>query len=288
LLTVHLQGAPMSTPLTRQDFGFIRDLLRRRSAIVLEAGKEYLAEFRLGAVAKREGFESLAALVAQLRANPHDRLSQTVVEAMTTNETSFFRDQHPFEALRQHILPRLIAHRSADRRLNIWCAASSSGQEPYSIAMVLRELGICAPRWNLRFLATDLSREMVTRGRQGCYSALEVNRGLPVAMRAKYFRSADGRFQANDELRNMIEFSELNLSEAWPAFPAIDLVFVRNVLIYFDTDSKKQILARIRRRMSPLGCLFLGSSETTITLDGDFHKHQHGKANWYQTSATAL
>lgn len=278
----------MSTPLTRQDFGFIRDLLRRRSAIVLEAGKEYLAEFRLGAVAKREGFESLAALVAQLRAHPHDRLCQTVVEAMTTNETSFFRDQHPFDALRQHILPRLTAHKGADRRLSIWCAASSSGQEPYSIAIVLRELGLCAPRWNLRFIATDLSSEMVNRARQGTYSAPEVARGLPPAMLAKYFRRSEGRYQAHDELRGMIEFSELNLSDSWPAFSGLDLVFVRNVLIYFDTDSKKQILGRIRRRMSPQGCLFLGSSETTVTLDGEFHQHQHGKASWYQTSTTPL
>lgn len=278
----------MSTPLNRQDFGFIRDLLRRRSAIVLETGKEYLAEFRLGAVAKREGFPSLAALVAQLRANPHDRLCQTVIEAMTTNETSFFRDQHPFEALRHHILPRLMAHRAHDHRLNIWCAASSSGQEPYSIAIVLRELGLCAPRWDIRFLATDISREMVTRAREGRYSAMEVNRGLPAPMLAKYFRNSQGRYEVVDELRHMIEFEELNLSEAWPPFPAIDLVFVRNVLIYFDTDSKKQILARIRRRMSPLGCLFLGSAETTVTLDGEFHKHQHGKASWYQTSVTPL
>jgi chemotaxis protein methyltransferase CheR len=242
----------------------------------------------LGIVAKREGFPSLAALVAQLRANPHDRLCQTVIEAMTTNETSFFRDQHPFEALRQHILPRLMAHKGNDHRLSIWCAASSSGQEPYSIAIVLRELGLCAPRWDIRFLATDISREMVTRAREGRYSAMEVNRGLPAPMLAKYFRSTQNRYEVVDELRDMIEFEELNLSEAWPPFPAIDLVFVRNVLIYFDTDSKKQILARIRRRMSPHGCLFLGSAETTVTLDGEFHKHQHGKALWYQTSVTPL
>lgn len=274
--------------LNPRDFGFIRDLLRRRSAIVLEPGKEYLAELRLGALAKREGFDSLAALIGRLRTSPHDRLHQCVVEAMTTNETSFFRDAHPFEALRQHVLPRLAARRGDEQRLNLWCAASSSGQEAYSMAIVLRELGLCAPRWKVHFIATDLSREMVTRARAGSYSQMEVNRGLPPALLKKYFRPVGAEWQASDELRAMIEFSELNLSEAWPAWPALDVVFLRNVLIYFDAESKKQILGRVRRRLSAHGCLFLGSSETTVNLDPELHKHEHGRSSWYQTSTTPL
>jgi chemotaxis protein methyltransferase CheR len=271
-----------------EDFGFLREFLHRRSGIVLEAGKEYLAEFRLGALAKREGIESLAQLMARLRAHPNDKLSQQVVEAMTTNETSFFRDQHPFTALREHVLPRLAARRAAERRLTIWCAASSSGQEPYSIAMVLRELGLHAPRWDIRFVASDLSHEMVERARAGAYTLLEVNRGLPAPLLAKHFRCVDGHYLIADEVRAMVEFTELNLREAWPAWREIDLVFIRNVLIYFDDDVKRQILGRIRRLLSPFGCLFLGASETALTLDGELHMHQLGKASWYQASTQPL
>lgn len=278
----------MSEGLSPSDFALVRDLLYKRSRIVLDPGKEYLVEFRLGALARREGIGSLAQLVGLLRAHPRDALTHRVVEAMTTNETSFFRDQHPFEALRQHVLPRLAAHRAAERRLTIWCAASSSGQEPYSIAMILRELGLCAPRWDIRFVATDLSSEMVARARAGAYSMLEVNRGLPAPMLVKYFRCVDGGYRISPELQSMVEFSEVNLVEPWPAWPQIDLVFIRNVLIYFDDDAKRQILGRIRRLLSPVGCLFLGAAETTLTLDSTFHKHEHGKASWYQCSAVTL
>jgi chemotaxis protein methyltransferase CheR len=276
----------MSASLSGEDFGFLRELLHRRSGILLDSGKEYLAEFRLGALAKREGLESLAQLMARLRAQPHDRLSHRVVEAMTTNETSFFRDLHPFEALRTHVLPRLAAQRAAERRLTIWCAASSSGQEPYSIAMVLRELGLHAPRWDIRFVATDLSCEMVQRARAGNYSLMEVNRGLPAPLLAKHFRCVDGNYRISDELRAMVAFSELNLREPWPSWGPIDLVFIRNVLIYFDDETKRQILGRIHRLLSPSGYLFLGASETTLNLTGAFHVHQLGKASWYQSSAS--
>ena len=274
--------------MSPQDFGFICDLLRRKSAIVLDPGKEYLAEFRLGALAKREGFESTAAMIARLRARPNDLLQTRVVEVMTTNETSFFRDLHPFEALRSHVLRALCARRTQERRLTIWCAASSSGQEPYSVAMILRELGIHAPLWNVKFVATDLSHEMVTRCREGRYSLFEVNRGLPALMLAKHFKNVDGGYQASAELRNMIEFSTANLLEHWPIATGIDLVMMRNVLIYFDTETKRQILKRVRRVLSPFGCLFLGAAETTLNLDNELHKHQHGKATWYQPSPTPL
>lgn len=278
----------MSEPLSVEDFGFIRDLLRRRSAIVLERGKEYLAEFRLGVLAKREGFDSVARMVARLRAQPYDQLHHRVVEVMTTNETNFFRDLHPFEALRTHVLPRLRARHEADRRLTVWCAACSSGQEPYSIAMILRELGLCAPAWRVRIVATDLSNEMIERARSGIYTLLEVNRGLPAQQLARHFRTVPGGYQIAPELRSMVELAQVNLCDAWPLSGPVDVVMLRNVLIYFDVDDKRKILQRVRRILAPAGCLFLGAAETTLNLETELHKHQAGKASWYQPSAVPL
>jgi chemotaxis protein methyltransferase CheR len=274
--------------MNAQDFGFIRDLMRKRSANVLEDGKEYLAEFRLGALAKREGLSSIGALVARLRAQPHDPLHQRVIEVMTTNETSFFRDGYPFDALREHVLPRLAARHAGDRRLSVWCAAASSGQEPYSVAILLRELNLSAPQWKVRFVASDLSREMTTRARQGIYSPLEIGRGLPPALLARYFRPMGAQFEISDDVKRMIEFVEINLCDPWPLVGQFDLIMLRNVLIYFDTETKREILRRMRRLLAPAGCLFLGAAETTLSLEGDLHKAQHGRASWYQASSQPL
>jgi chemotaxis protein methyltransferase CheR len=255
---------------------------------VLEDGKEYLAEFRLGALAKRDGLSSIGALVARLRAQPHDPLHQRVVEVMTTNETSFFRDGYPFDALRDHVLPRLAARHAADRRLSVWCAAASSGQEPYSVAILLRELNLSAPQWKVRFVASDLSRDMIARSRQGVYSPLEIGRGMPPALLAKYFRPVGAQFEVVDDIKRMVEFVEINLCDPWPLVGQFDLVMLRNVLIYFDTEMKREILRRMRRVLSPTGCLFLGAAETTLSLEGDLHKTQHGRASWYQASAQPL
>jgi chemotaxis protein methyltransferase CheR len=268
--------------LTHSEFCFIRELVHRRSAILLEPGKEYLAEFRLGAFARREGFPSLRALIERLRAEPGADLHRRVVEVMTTNETSFFRDHHPFEALRQHILPELMKKRERTRALNLWCAASSSGQEPYSVAMVLRELGAVAPSWQLRFDASDLSQEMLARARSGLYSMLEVNRGLPAALLLRHFTPVGADYQVRDELRRMISFSEINLAQAWPAMPLMDVVFLRNVLIYFDVERKREILSRVRRLLRADGYLFLGSAETTFNLDAGFQQVTLGKATCYR------
>ncbi len=264
------------------EFEFIRKLVRERSAIVLEPGKEYLAESRLMPVARQEGCASLQDLVDRIRSDRSGGLERKVIEAMTTNETTFFRDVHPFEALRKRVLPELLAARAAERALNIWCGASSSGQEPYSIAMVLRERQAALTGWTVRMLASDLSREMLDRTREGRYSQLEVNRGLPAPMLVKWFQKEGTSWQVKPELRAMLELHEMNLAGTWPGFPPLDIVFMRNVLIYFDVETKQLILGRIRRLLRPDGWLFLGGAETTLNLDDGFERVMIDKATGYR------
>src|SRR5205814_3586563 len=218
------------------DFEYIQELVRKRSAIVLEAGKEYLVESRLSTVARVEGFTSIDHLVAELRRSPGNGLHRKVIEAMATNETAFFRDLHPFEALRVQLIPELMQRRQIQRQLTIWCAACSSGQEPYTIAMLLREHFPALAGWQVRILGTDLSSEVLDRARTGRYNQAEVNRGLPAAFLVKYFRKHNVEWQVVEDIRSMVEFVELNLNEAWSRVPSCDLVLMRNVLIYFDVE----------------------------------------------------
>lgn len=264
------------------EFDYIRKLVRERSAIVLEPGKEYLAESRLMPVAREVGCDSLEALVAKIRADRSGGLERKVVEAMTTNETTFFRDVHPFEALRKVVLPEMLQARATERRLNIWCGASSSGQEPYSIAMVLRERWPVLAEWGVKLLATDLSREMLDRTREGSYSQLEVNRGLPAPMLVKWFEKQGTTWRVKPELRAMLDLQEMNLAAAWPAMPTFDIVFMRNVLIYFDVETKQAILGKVRRLLRPDGWLFLGGAETTLNLDEAFERIAVDKATCYR------
>lgn len=269
-------------PISNVEFDYIAKLVRERSAIVLEAGKEYLVESRLLPVARTVGCASLPQLIARLRAQSFNGLHQKVVEAMTTNETSFFRDLHPFEALKKLVLPELIAKREKERKLHLWCAASSSGQEPYTIAMLLREHFPLLGSWTLRFVASDLSVEMIERSRNGRYSQLEVNRGMPAALLVKYFQRHGVEWQVKEEFRRMIEFRQMNLTDAWGGLPEMDLVFMRNVLIYFDVETKKSILGKVRRILRPDGYLFLGAAETTLNLDDGFERVQFEKAGCYR------
>jgi chemotaxis protein methyltransferase CheR len=274
-------------PISAGEFSFVCDLVRERSAIVLEPGKEYLVESRLSAVARGEGFGSLEQLLAELHSHPSNGLHQRVVEAMTTNETTFFRDIHPYDALRQTVLPELLRVRAAERQLVIWSAACSSGQEPYSIAIALKELGSLLAGWSVRIVATDLSTEMLARAREGRFSQIEMNRGLPAQYLVKYFTKQGLEWRISDEIRQMVELRELNLAEAWPTLPAPDVVFMRNVLIYFDADTKRAILGRVRRLMRPEGYLFLGGAETTLNLDGAYQRVPIGKAISYRLTGPA-
>lgn len=258
-------------PLTLENFDYVDDLVRRRSAVVLGREKQYLAEGRLLPMAKKLGHDSVDAFVTCLRTLPDPVLQMKVVEAMTTNETSFFRDSHPFECLRKRILPELIQRRSAQRSLSIWSAACSTGQEPYSIAMLLCDSFPELSNWNVTILASDLGTENLERARSGRFSQMEVNRGLPAHLLVKYFQRQGLDWQLGDNIRRLVEFHRCNLAGAlWPAFPPIDIIFLRNVLIYFDESTRKQILARIRRLLCPDGYLFLGGAETTLNLDDAF------------------
>jgi chemotaxis protein methyltransferase CheR len=268
--------------LNNADFEYIRKLIRDRSAISLEAGKEYLVESRLNAVARKEKFDSLESLIAALRQNPYSDLVAKAVEAMTTNETTFFRDNHPFEALKRKVLPEIIGKRQAERRLNIWCAACSSGQEPYTIAMILLEHFPELKDWLVRIVASDLSNEMLARTRAGRYSQIEVNRGLPTPLLAKYFQAQGIEWQISNDLRRMVEPVQVNLSADWPALPPMDIIFIRNVLIYFDVEMKKTILSKARRLLRPDGYLFLGAAETTMNIDDNFDRIQFELSGCYK------
>ncbi len=272
----------MST-INASDFDYIRDLVRREAAIVLEPGKEYLAENRLHPVARQAGLDSVGDLVRQLRVGSGE-LQGKVIDALTTNETSFFRDAHPWDALRDDLLPQLIERRAAKRTLTIWCAASSSGQEPYTLAILLKEhFGAALDGWIVRILATDISPTMIERARTGTYSQLEVNRGLPAPLLVKHFSRTGMQWQLNDDVRSMVEFRLMNLDVAadYDRLPMCDLVLIRNVLIYFDVPTKRDILTRCRDHLRPDGYLFLGSSETTLNVVEGFERVQSGKTICY-------
>lgn len=278
--TVAVSALPSTSDNT---FAFICNLVRERSAIELEASKTYLVESRLTPVAQRNGLASLAELAQALRGPTAATLIKQVVEAMTTNETSFFRDIHPFDALRTTILPELITRRAKEKTLNIWSNACSSGQELYSIAMTVREYFPELLTWKVRLLGTDLSTQILGRAREGIFNQTEVNRGLPISLLLKYFQREGANWQIREDLRKMTEFSQVNLVDAWPAsLGKMDIIFLRNVLIYFSPNTKRSILKKIKAVLRPDGFLFLGGAETTLGLDSDLERHQVGKATCYK------
>jgi chemotaxis protein methyltransferase CheR len=270
-----------TTNVSTSDFDYIAQLVRDRSAIVLEPGKEYLVHSRLLPVARQAGLEDISALVAKLRRGDL-ALTTQVVEAMTTNETSFFRDVHPFETLRNDIIPELLEKRALTRTLRIWSAAASTGQEAYTIAMTLREHFPQLMTWNVSILGTDLSTEVLEKAREGRYAQLEVNRGLPAPMLVRYFDRAGPAWKVKPELQRMVEFRSFNLVKPWAPMPRMDIVFLRNVLIYFDNDTKRDVLSRARAVMAPDGYLFLGAAETTLQFDGMFERVPRARANCYR------
>lgn len=271
--------------MTASQFDYLRDLVRKESAIVLEAGKEYLVESRLATIVRREGFGSVGELVTRLGSPTASALRNEVVDAMTTNETSFFRDVHPWQTLKQDILPALFKERAAARRLSIWCAACSSGQEPYSLAMVLKDdfPEQCAT-WDIKIAATDISDSMVKRCTAGLFTQLEVNRGLPAASLMRHFQREKTEWRVDAGLRKMVDVRLANLvvPSSMPSMGGIDLVMIRNVLIYFDDATKAKILADIRSRMKGDGYLMLGSSEVTTGASAGFVRHQTGKTIYFR------
>ncbi len=268
--------------LAAADFEYVRTLVREHAAIVLEPSKGYLVESRLAPLVQQHGLTSIAALVGRLRVQRADALHAQVVEALTTNETSFYRDLHPFETLRQTLLPELVERRAASRQLSIWSAACSSGQEPYSLAMLLREHFSSLASWTVRITGTDLSAAMLSRAAEGLYSQLEVSRGLPATLLVKYFTREGLAWRLAPEVRRMVAFRPHNLAQPWPPSPQVDVLLLRNVLIYFDVPTKRAILQRARAALRPDGVLFLGGTETTLGVDDSFERCTVGRTTFYR------
>jgi chemotaxis protein methyltransferase CheR len=274
----------VATIMTDTDFDAVRRLLREHSAIVLEADKRYLVECRLAPLIHERKLNSVGDLLARLRSDEERDLRRQIVEAMVTSETSFFRDHHPFEALRKVVLPALIDRRRCQRRLDIWCAASAHGQEPYSIALLIREHFPELAGWKIGLLASDISREVLARAGAGRYNQIEVNRGLPATLLVKYFEQHGAAWQLAPAIRDAVQFREINLAQPWPMLPRMDLILMRNVMIYFDVETKKSILGRVARLLQPDGYLLLGGAETTINLDDSFRRIESLKSGFYQVS----
>ncbi|WP_226346432.1 CheR family methyltransferase [Agilicoccus flavus] len=268
--------------MSAADVEFVSQVVRARSAIVLDASKAYLVESRLTTLARDRGHAGTAELVRALRAAPTGPLRDDIVEAMTTNETSFFRDGHPFMAMSQTILPELLVQRGRERSLNVWCAACSSGQEPYTIAMLVQELIGADPSWRVRLLATDIDKKMLERTREGVFNQFEVNRGLPAPLLVRYFARHGMNYQIDPRLRAMVETKFLNLADPLPPMPPMDIVFLRNVLIYFDVETKRKILQGVKKVLKPDGYLFLGGAETTMNVDDAWERQQIGRAAVYR------
>jgi chemotaxis protein methyltransferase CheR len=264
-----------------QDFEFLCVFLQQRSGLQLTAGKEYLVTGRLQPVAQRRGCRDLSALVAQLRQRPPADLVQEVIEAMTTNETLFFRDKTPFEDLRHTLLPELVEQRRPERRLRIWCAACSTGQEPYSLLMLLDENFPELTQWQVEVVATDLDTTALSRARAGLYSHLEIQRGLPIQLLIKYFRQTENGWQIRDGLRQRVHWRQLNLLESFDALGRFDVICCRNVLIYFDEPTKRDVLTRLTDRLSPVGALLLGAAETAIGLSTRLVRDRRCKSTIY-------
>jgi chemotaxis protein methyltransferase CheR len=252
--------------VTPADYDYLRKLLKERSGLVLSADKQYLVESRLLPLARRIGAANLADLVVKLKAPGAEPLIVDVVEAMTTNESFFFRDKIPFEHFRDCMMPNLLKARAAQRRIRIWCAAASTGQEPYSLAMILKEMAMQVAGWRIEIIATDLSNEVLEKARAGLYSQFEVQRGLPIQLLMKYFSQAGETWQISPEIKAMVQYRPLNLLADFTHLGTFDIVFCRNVLIYFDQDTKVGVLERLARITEQDGYLVLGAAETVVGL----------------------
>ncbi len=255
--------------MTPADHAFLAQLVRRRSGLTLPAHKTQLIEGRLAPVMRRFGFRELEALIQDLR-HGRDTLARAVTEAMTTNESSFFRDRAAFEQFRDMVLPQLLADRAESKRLRIWCAACAAGQEPYSIAMLLDDNKLVAKGWSIDLIATDLSAEMIARAEEGVYSHFEVQRGLAIRRLVAHFNQDGGSWRIHENLRRMVTFRQFNLLDSYGWLDDLDVVFCRNVLIYFDKKTKTAVIEKISEMLAPDGALVLGHAETVSGLGSGF------------------
>ena len=259
--------------MTPLDYDFLRALLKERSGLDLSADKQYLVESRLVPLARRVGLSGIPDLVQKMKSGAAPALITDVVEAMTTNETFFFRDKVPFDHLTGTILPALLPARAARRSLRIWSAASSTGQEPYSIAMCLKEKAAELAGWRIEIVATDLSQEVLEKSKAGIYSQFEVQRGLPIQLLVKYFTQKGELWQINADIRAMVQHRQLNLLQDFSHLGKFDIIFCRNVLIYFDLATKLSIFERLAKVLEPDGMLILGAAETVVGVTDAFRPY---------------
>lgn len=256
------------TALSPAGFAYVADLVRRESAIVLEPGKEYLVESRLAPLARAARLGGVDEFVSRVRTTGDRTAQWEIVEALTTNETSWFRDARVFRSIADSAVADLVAARAGTRRLRVWSAACSTGQEAYTLAMILHER---LPRgWDYEILATDISQKVLDQARKGCYNQLEMNRGLPIPNLLKYFTKSGNHWQIDPELRSHVRFLQYNLVRPTVPLPAFDLVLLRNVLIYFSQDTRSGILHRVAGQMLPSGWLYLGSAESKVDIAPEF------------------
>jgi chemotaxis protein methyltransferase CheR len=262
---IHFERPPVTPP----DYEYLRKVLKDRSGLDLSADKQYLIESRLLPLSRKSGLSGISELVQKMKGGSADLTTQ-VVEAMTTNETFFFRDKLPFEHFRDSIMPEILQARASRRSIRIWCAAGSTGQEPYSLAMCLKEMSAAISGWRIEILATDLSQEVLEKSKAGIYSQFEVQRGLPIQLLVKYFKQIGEFWQINADIRAMVQHRQLNLLHDFSQLGGFDVVFCRNVLIYFDQDTKVNIFNRLAKVTEPDGFLALGAAETVVGLTDVF------------------
>jgi chemotaxis protein methyltransferase CheR len=256
--------------MTPDDFDWLRAFLKERSGLALSAEKQYLVDTRLAPIIRARGLANLGALVRAVRSDPRSDLATLVLETMTTNESLFFRDKIPFENFRAVIAPVLRDARARERKVRIWCAACSAGQEPYSLAIAIREYQLFPAGWDIEIVATDLCTAVLERAQQGLYTQFEVQRGLPIQLLVKYFAKVGESWQVNSAIRDMVSYSRFNLLEPYGRLGRFDVIFCRNVLIYFDLATKTGVLDRLARQIAPDGYLSLGAAETVIGLTQAF------------------
>lgn len=252
------------------DFDIYKDLLKEKSGLVLSQDKAYLVESRLNPVAKKWGYDGIAVMTQVMRGVPSADLVNDIVEAMTTNETSFYRDNTPFNIFKETVIPYYKSKIGQAPKLRIWCAAASSGQEPYSLAMLLKEEAASLPGWTFEIIATDISHEILEQAKNGVYTQFEVQRGLPITHLMKYFTQNGDKWTISDDIKKMVQFKYFNLLDSMAALGTFDIVFCRNVLIYFDQPTKKDVMERAHKQMTNNGFFFLGGAETVLGITDQF------------------
>jgi len=265
---------------------FFLALLRKESGLALDESKKYLLETRLEPLAVQEGYSSIDELCLALKKTNIILLRQKIVDAMTTNETSFFRDRKPFDVFKEEVIPDLIKRNESTRKIRIWCAACSTGQEPYSLAMEISTLSSKMPRWDIKILGTDITEDVLKKARQGSYSQHDVQRGLPVPYLIRFFKQSGMSWVLNPDIKRMVEFKRLNLLSNFSWVGKFDVVFCRNILIYFDPPTKKTVIERMGGVLTPQGVLFLGGSETLLGIDSCFVRAGGMAGKYYTKNGT--